>query len=49
VPRPKYYGQFLHPEISTMLFIGFIGTFPDSSEDYRTKHEISSNYRSRYL
>ena len=24
--------------------IGFIGTFPDSSED-RTKHEISSNYR----
>ncbi len=25
--------------------IGFIGTFPDSREDYRTKHEISGNYR----
>jgi len=25
--------------------IGFIETFPDSIEDYRVKHEISSNYR----
>ncbi len=37
--------EFLRSQNVVWLAISFIGTLPDSIEDYKVKHEISSNYR----
>jgi hypothetical protein len=37
--------EFLGSQNVVLLALGLIGTFPNSIEDYKVKHEISSDYR----